>query len=101
MNWNFLITLLKGANVYETIVKILNLSAGFLAAHDPDHTGTDDLLAGCLSAVADGINAYAVKDNNEHGNIVDGLIAGLQKYRDEMVTCGKITTRVPVGGSGS
>ena len=90
MNWNFLIALLKGSNIYETIVKILNLAAGFLAAHDDDKQGNDDLLAGCLSSVADGIAAYGQQDNNEHGNIVDGLIAGLKKYREEMVTIGKI-----------
>ena len=92
MNWNFLIALLKGSNIYETITKILNLAAGFLAANDTDKTGTDDLLAGCLLSISDGIAAYGQKDNNQHGNVVDGLIAGLQKYRDEMATCGKITT---------
>jgi hypothetical protein len=60
---------------------VLNLAAGFLAAHDPDRQGTDDLLAGCLSPIADGISAYAARDNNQHGNIVDGLIVALQKYR--------------------
>lgn len=91
MNWNFLLSLLKGSNIYETVTKILNLAAGFLAARDTDRQGTDDLLAGCLLSISDGIAAYAVQDNNEHGNIVDGLIAGLQKYREEMISCGKIS----------
>lgn len=91
MNWNIIISLIKGTNVYQTAAKLLNLLAGFLAGRDADHTGPDDMLAGCLSAIADGISAYAVKDNNEHGNIVDGLIAGLEKYREEMVLCGQIT----------
>ena len=91
MNWNFLLALLKGSNIYETLTKILNLTAGFIAARDIDETGADDILAGCLLSISDGISAYAVQDNNEHGNIVDGLIAGLQKYRQEMVSCGKIT----------
>jgi hypothetical protein len=30
MNWNSLLTLLKGSNNYDTVVKILNLAAGFL-----------------------------------------------------------------------
>jgi hypothetical protein len=94
MNWNFLISLLKGSNIYETVTKILNLAAGFLAANDPDKQGTDDLLAGCLLSISDGIAAYGKKDNNEHGNIVDGLIAGLQKYRSEMVDCGVIKTNI-------
>jgi hypothetical protein len=93
MNWNFLLALLKGSNTYDTVVKILNLSAGFLAGRDADHTGTDDLLAGCLLSISDGISAYAAKDNNEHGNIVDGLIAALQKYREEMTQCGAISTK--------
>jgi hypothetical protein len=91
MNWNFLISLLKGANIYETVTKILNLAAGFLAGRDADREGTDDLLAGCLLSISDGISAYAVKDNNKHGNIVDGLIAGLTKYREEMIACGRIS----------
>ena len=93
MNWNFLLALLKGSNTYATVVKILNLSAGFLAGRDPDHTGPDDLLAGCLLSISDGISAYAVKDNNQHGNIVDGLIAALQKYREEMIRSGVITAK--------
>ena len=90
MNWNFLLSLLKGSNIYDTVVKILNLATGFLAARDVDNNGSDDLLAGCLLSISDGIAAYAVKDNNEHGNIVDGLIAGLQKYREAMIACGEI-----------
>ena len=93
MNWNILLTLLKGSNTYQTIIKILQLAAGFLAGRDADHTGTDDLLAGCLLSISDGISAYAAKDNNEHGNIVDGLIAALQKYREEMIQCGVIRTK--------
>ena len=65
--------------------------AGFLAAKDTDREGPDDLLAGCLLSLSDGITAYAVRDNNEHGNIVDGLIAALQRYREEMVACGNIS----------
>ena len=76
MNRNFLLTLLKGSNTYDTVVKILNLAARFLAGRDADHTGTDDLLAGCLISIADGISACAIKDHNQHGSIVDGLIAG-------------------------
>ncbi len=91
MNWNLIISLLKGANIYETVVKVLNLAAGFLAAKDNDKLGTDDLLAGCLSSIADGIAAFGQKDNNEHGNIVDGLIATLTRYRDEMIQLGRIT----------
>ena len=90
-NLNFLLSLIRGKNHYETISKVLATAAGFIAGADENKTGNDDLLAGCLLAVADGVSAYAVKDNNEHGNIVDGLIAGLQKYRAEMVACGKIT----------
>ena len=90
MNWNILFSLLRGANVYETAAKLLGVVAGFLAASDADKDGTDYLLAGCLLSLSDGISAYAVCDNNQHGNIVDGLIAGLQRYREEMVACGKI-----------
>jgi len=91
MNWNILFTLLRGSNVYETAAKLLTVVAGFLAAKDADRVGSDDLLAGCLLSLSDGISAYATKDNNEHGNIVDGLIAGLTRYREEMIACGKIT----------
>ena len=90
MNWTFLIRLLKGSNTYDTVVKILGIVAGFLAARDANNTGTDDILAGCLLSVADGISAYGQQDNNLEGNIVDGLIAGLQKYRTEMSASGKI-----------
>ena len=55
--------------------------------------GLRHLLAGCLLSISDGISAYAIKDNNEHGNIVDGLIAALQKYREEMIQCGVISTK--------
>jgi hypothetical protein len=65
--------------------------AGFLAAKDSDWEGSDDLLAGCLLSLSDGITAHAARDNNEHGNIVAGLIATLQRYREEMAACGKIT----------
>ena len=82
---------MRGANVYETATKLLTVVAGFLAAKDPDREGTDDLLAGCLLSLSDGITAYAVRDNNQHGNIVDFLIAGLHRYREEMVAAGKIT----------
>lgn len=90
MNLSFFIALLKGSNIYETVAKILNIAAGFLANNDTDKIGTDDLAAGVSSAVADGLTAYGLKDNNEHGNIVDGVIAGLQKYRQEMISFGKI-----------
>lgn len=43
--------------------------------------------------MSDGIAAYAIKDNNEHGNIVDGLIAALLKYGEEMTQCGPISTK--------
>ena len=92
-SWKFQPALLKGSKVYDTVVKILNISAGFHAGRDPDHTGTDDLVTGWLLSISDGISTYAVKDNNQHGNIVDGLIAGLQKYREEMIQCGVITTK--------
>jgi hypothetical protein len=90
MNWTFLIGLLKGSNTYETVVKILTVVAGFLAGRDANNTGTDDILAGCILSVADGISAYGQQDNNLEGNIVDGLIAALQKYRTEMIAAGKI-----------
>ena len=90
MNWTFLISLLKGSNTYETVVKILTVVAGFLAGRDANNTGTDDILAGCILSVADGISAYGQQDNNLEGNIVDGLIAALQKYRTEMIAAGKI-----------
>lgn len=91
MNWSFLINLLRGSNIYETVAKVLNITAGFLANRDADKLGTDDLLAGCLSSVADAVTAYGVQDNNLEGNIVDGLIAGLTRYRDEMAAIGRIT----------
>jgi len=91
MNINFLLALLKGSNVYKTVTKILSVAAGFLANNDSDKVGTDDLLAGCLLAIADGIDAYGELDNNQEGNIVDGLIAGLTRYREEMISLGRIT----------
>jgi hypothetical protein len=91
MNWNIVFSLLRGSNIYETAAKLLGVVAGFLAAKDTDREGSDDLLAGCLLSLSDGISAYAVRDNNEHGNIVDGLIATLTRYREEMAACGKIT----------
>lgn len=91
MNWNIVFSLLRGSNVYETAAKLLSVVAGFLAARDTDREGTDDLFAGCLLSLSDGIAAYAVRDNNQHGNVVDGLIAALQRYREEMVACGKVT----------
>ena len=90
MNWNIVFSLLRGANIYDTAAKLLSVVAGFLAARDTDREGTDDLLAGCLLSLSDGITAYAVRDNNEHGNIVDGLISGLKRYREEMVAVGRI-----------
>jgi hypothetical protein len=92
MNLQFLLSLIKGKNVFETVSKVLVLVAGFLAGIDADKEGNDDLAAGALLAVADATAAYGEQDNNEHGNIVDGLIAGLQRYRAEMVQCGRITT---------
>lgn len=92
MNLQFLLSLIKGKNIYDTVAKILTVLAGFLAGADADKNGNDDLAAGAVYALATAVEAYAVKDNNEHGNIVDGLIAGLHKYRAEMVACGKITT---------
>ena len=41
MNFTFLIGLLKGSNTYDTVVKILGIVAGFLAARDANNTGTD------------------------------------------------------------
>lgn len=98
MNLSFLISILKGSNVFETVAKILNIAAGFLANNDADKLGTDDLAAGVLSAAADGLKAYGVRDTNEHGNIVDGVIAGLQEYREEMVQLGRIVSidRTPI-----
>ena len=91
---NWLVGLLKGSNVYDTISKILNIAAGFLANNDADKAGNDDLLAGVLSSVADAVDAYAKKDNNEFGNIVDPVLAGITRFRDEMVELGKITAPV-------
>ena len=62
----------------------------FHNAPGPDREGTDDLLTGCLLYLSDGITSFAVKVNGQHGNIVDGLIAGLQRYCEEMIACGKI-----------
>lgn len=90
MNLGFLLSLVRGSNVYETIGKMLEIIAGFLAGLDANDTGKDDLLAGVFLSLADGIKAYGEQDNNEHGNIVDGLIAGLQTYRAEMVRLGYI-----------
>jgi hypothetical protein len=92
MNLKFILSLIKGKDTYDTIVKVLNVIAGFVAGADSNNTGNDDLLAGALTAVAHGVEAYGVKDNNEEGNIVDGLIAALQSYREEAVKLGRITT---------
>ena len=70
-----LFSLLRGLNVYETAAKLLSVVAG--SANDTDKDGTDDPLAGCLLSLSDGIPAYAVRHNNQHGNVVDGLIAAL------------------------
>ena len=91
MNLQFLLGLIRGSNVYETVVKVLTIVAGFLAGVDADKEGNDDLLAGALFSVASAVEAYGHQDNNEHGNVVDGLIAGLTEYRDQMVQLGKIT----------
>ena len=48
--------------------------------------GNYDPPAGLLS-IADGIAAYGKKDNNDHGNIVDGLIAGLRLAFGPQSTC--------------
>lgn len=85
-----LLGLFQGSNVYETIVKVLVLIAGFIVNIDSDKEGNDDLLAGSLFAAASAIEAYGKQDDNEHGNIVDGLIAGLSEYRKQMVALGKI-----------
>lgn len=92
MNLQFLLSLIKGSNLYETVVKVLTLVAGFIAGVDSNKQGNDDLLAGALYSVAAAVEAYGEKDNNEHGNIVDGVIAGLLEYREQMVTLGRITS---------
>ncbi len=90
MNLQLLLGLFQGSNLYETLVKVITLIAGFIANIDGDKQGKDDLLAGALFSVAEGIDAYGKQDDNEHGNIVDGLIAGLTEYREQMVSLGKI-----------
>lgn len=90
MNPLELLKLLGGKNPFELVSKILVLVAGFLAAADENNDGPDDLAAGALFSISSGLDAYARKDDNEHGNIVDGLIAGLQEYRTQMVKAGKI-----------
>lgn len=91
MNFAFLLSLIKGRNIYETISKVLTLLAGFVAGADSNKSGTDDLTAGVLASVAKGIDAYAVQDNNLHGNVVDGVIAALEEYRAQAKDLGLIT----------
>ena len=75
---------------------MLSTLAGFVAGADADRKGPDDLTAGVLFAVAAGVDAYAEQDNNQHGNIVDGVIACLTEYRRQAVDLGLITgDRIP------
>lgn len=90
---NLILSLVKGKNIYDTASKVLVTLAGFLSGMDPNKTGNDDLAAGVMVSVAKGLDAYAVDDNNEHGNIVDAVIAGLQEYRRQAVDLGLITDK--------
>ena len=90
MNFAFVLGLIKGRNMYETISKVLTPLAGFVAGADSNKTGTDELTAGVLASVAKGIDAYAVQDNNEHGSVVDGVIAALEEYRAQAKDIGLI-----------
>jgi hypothetical protein len=40
--------------------------------------------------LSEGITAHAVRDNSQNGNIVEGLILCLQRYREKMIVRGKI-----------
>jgi hypothetical protein len=91
MNLAFLLSLFKRKKIYQTISKVLATLASFVAGADSDRKGNDDLTAGVLFAVAAGVDAYAEQDNNEYGNIVDGVIACLTEYRRQAVDLGLIT----------
>lgn len=90
--------LISSQNVYAVIVQILTLVAGFLAGLDSDKKGPDDLAAGTMLAVADGIAAYGEKNDNDLGNILDGVIAALVKFRAEAVALGLV---YPVDSAGA
>lgn len=84
-----------GNSAYETIAKVCQTTGATVVAIDSNNTGADDLAGGAIVVIGDAFSAYAKQDNNEHGNVVDALIAGLQQYRTQAVRCGLITNAAP------
>jgi len=89
----FLLGSLKGSNVHETIAKVCQTAGTAVAAVDSNKGGNDDLAAGALLAIGEGFEKYSKQASNQHGNIVDSLIAGLQEYRTQAEECGLIVDK--------
>lgn len=93
MNLSFLLGLLRGTNVWETVAKILTIGGGFVAGLDADKKGSDDLIADIMISAADGLTAYGRKDYNKVGNIIDSVIAGLQKLKAQLIASGVVVLK--------
>lgn len=90
MDFKFLISLFKGGNVWETTAKLLTFGGGVVAGLDSDKVGNDDLIADVMVSAADGLTAYARKDYNRAGNIIDGLISALETLKARLKDAGKL-----------
>lgn len=84
--FSFIISMFKGGNVWQTVSKVLDIAAGYVAAIDTDRKGTDDLVADIMASSADGLAAYGRKDYNGALRVIDAIIAGLQRMKTQLIT---------------
>ena len=95
MNFGLLLGLLKGSSVWETVSRVLDIGAGFIAGLDSDNVGDDDLIADVMLTASEGIGAYGRKEFNKVGEIIDSLIKALNVLKQRWVANGRIKVRVP------
>lgn len=89
----FILQLFKGKNVLETVAKILIFAAGAVAMIDKDKKGVDDALAVVMGTGGDALQAYAAGDTSKANRLIDSVIAGLTRLKQEINETGARVVR--------
>ncbi len=90
MNLKLLLSLFRGGNVWETVGRILDIAAGFVAGLDSDNRGNDDAIADIMFSASSGLVAFGDHNYNKAGEIIDSLIIALQKLKSRWLASGLI-----------
>ena len=90
MNWQILLQLFKGKNIYATIGKVLGFGGAAIAGIDGNNTGTDDLVAQIMLAGSDGLEIYANPNipNDQKIRVIDSIIVALNSLRNSLTNQG-------------